>query len=82
MDTVNQWCLAEVVGIDQRTLNIHFDGWSPKWDCVIISFLLLTYSYFHILYLPPLLVSSLVLQDEFSESGSFQKVLKGIHWPE
>ncbi len=44
MDTVNSWCLAEIVNIDQRTLNIHFDGWSAKWDCVRI------HSYSHTSY--------------------------------
>ena len=38
MDTVNQWCLAEIVQVDQRTLTIHFDGWSSKWDIVSINF--------------------------------------------
>jgi hypothetical protein len=33
MDTVNQWCLSEIIGVEQRTLNIHYDGWSTKWDC-------------------------------------------------
>ena len=34
MDTVNQWCLGEIVTMDNRMLNIHFDGWSTKWDIV------------------------------------------------
>lgn len=33
-DTVNTWCLAKVVEVDQKMLRIHYDGWSSKWDIV------------------------------------------------
>jgi hypothetical protein len=33
-DSVNSWCLGEVVSVDQRNLSIHFDGWSSRWDVV------------------------------------------------
>ena len=33
LDSVNSWCLAEITSITNRTLTIHFDGWSNKWDC-------------------------------------------------
>ena len=35
-DSVNAWCLGEIVSIDQKNLNIHFDGWSNRWDVVSI----------------------------------------------
>lgn len=59
LDSVNTWCLAEVVSVDQRTLNIHFDGWSSKWDCVT----------------PSSLMHPLVLQNEFIQGESLQKIL-------
>jgi hypothetical protein len=31
-DTVTNWCLAQVIAIDGKDLNIHFDGWPHKWD--------------------------------------------------
>ncbi len=33
-DSVNQWCLAQIVQVDNKNLNIHFDGWSNRWDVV------------------------------------------------
>lgn len=38
MDTVNQWCLAEIVNVENRNLTIHYDGWSSKWDCVSLLY--------------------------------------------
>jgi hypothetical protein len=36
-DTVNSWCLAQIVNVDNKNLNIHFDGWSSRWD--VVSFI-------------------------------------------
>jgi len=36
LDTVSSWCLAEIIEVDHKTLSLHFDGWSTKWDCVRI----------------------------------------------
>lgn len=36
-DSVNTWCLSQIVEVDQRMLKVHFDGWSSKWDVVSIS---------------------------------------------
>lgn len=33
-DTVNAWCLAQIVQVDNKSINIHFDGWSNRWDVV------------------------------------------------
>ena len=33
-DSVNTWCLGQISEVDQRTVRIHFDGWSTKWDIV------------------------------------------------
>ena len=33
-DTVNAWCLGQIVAVDNKNLNIHFDGWSNRWDIV------------------------------------------------
>ena len=35
-DTVNSWCLGQIVQVDNKSLNIHFDGWSSRWDIVSI----------------------------------------------
>jgi hypothetical protein len=34
VDTVTQWCLAQVVTLEGNTISIHFDGWSNRWDVV------------------------------------------------
>ena len=44
MDSVSQWCLAECTLIEQRNVSIHFDGWSSKWDFVILYSLPILYS--------------------------------------
>lgn len=31
-DTVNTWCLGQVVASDGRLVTVHYDGWSSKWD--------------------------------------------------
>jgi len=33
-DTVNSWCHAQIIQCDNRNLQIHFDGWSNRWDVV------------------------------------------------
>lgn len=33
-DTVNAWCLAKIMQIENRSVNVHFDGWSNRWDVV------------------------------------------------
>ena len=33
-DTVNTWCLGQIVEVDQRIIKVHYDGWSSKWDMV------------------------------------------------
>lgn len=38
-DTVNSWCLAQIVNIDNKNLNVHFDGWSNRWDVVSTIYL-------------------------------------------
>ena len=37
-DTVNTWCLGQIVEVDQRMLRVHYDGWSSKWDMVSLTF--------------------------------------------
>ena len=32
VDSVQKWCLAQIVQKDEFTAKIHFDGWSSKWD--------------------------------------------------
>ena len=32
LDTVNSWCLAKVVELDERLVKVHYDGWPHKWD--------------------------------------------------
>lgn len=32
VDTVQKWCLATSVGMDEAFAQLHFDGWSSKWD--------------------------------------------------
>jgi hypothetical protein len=44
-DTINSWCLGSIVAVDNRNLNIHFDGWSNRWDIVsFISFIFKIFS--------------------------------------
>ncbi|CDW78729.1 UNKNOWN [Stylonychia lemnae] len=31
-DSVNSWCLGQITQSDNRNLQIHFDGWSNRWD--------------------------------------------------
>jgi hypothetical protein len=34
-DTVNTWCLGHISQIiDAKTIKVHYDGWSTKWDIV------------------------------------------------
>lgn len=34
-DTVNTWCLGQICQvIDAKTIKVHYDGWSTKWDVV------------------------------------------------
>ncbi len=35
-DTVNNWCLSEIMEADGKNVSVHFDGWSAKWDCVCL----------------------------------------------
>lgn len=32
VDTINAWCVAQIVEIDDNMVKVHFDGWPPKWD--------------------------------------------------
>jgi hypothetical protein len=32
VDTVNKWCLAQIIQRDQFGVTCHYDGWSTKWD--------------------------------------------------
>ena len=32
MDTVQKWCLAQVISRDENGVRIHFDGWSTRHD--------------------------------------------------
>ena len=32
VDSIQKWCLGEVVAKDETAVRIHFDGWSSKWD--------------------------------------------------
>jgi hypothetical protein len=32
VDTVQKWCLAQVVARDETAVRVHFDGWSNKYD--------------------------------------------------
>lgn len=36
-DTVNNWCMAEVLRIDGPDVKVGFDGWSSKYDDVIVE---------------------------------------------
>lgn len=31
-DSVNSWCVATVLDIDQQRIKLHYDGWSHKWE--------------------------------------------------
>lgn len=34
-DSVNLWCLGQIAQFtDSKTMRVHFDGWSSKWDLV------------------------------------------------
>ena len=35
-DTINNWCVAEVLRVDGNDLKLSFDGWSSKYDDVIL----------------------------------------------
>lgn len=32
LDSINAWCVASIVEVDENMLKIHFDGWPTKWD--------------------------------------------------
>ena len=36
-DTVHNWCLSEIVGVNGREINVHFDGWPDRWDEVSVT---------------------------------------------
>jgi hypothetical protein len=38
-DTVNNWCVGEVIEIDtdKHILRVHFEAWTPKYDEVTFS---------------------------------------------
>lgn len=40
-DTVNTWCLGQIVESENRMIRIHYDGWSSKWDMVCFPSILL-----------------------------------------
>jgi hypothetical protein len=31
-DTVNKWCVGQVLSISDRTVRIHYKGWSAQYD--------------------------------------------------
>lgn len=31
-DTVNKWCVAQVVDSNEETVTVHYKGWASKWD--------------------------------------------------
>ena len=32
LDSINTWCVATIVEVDENMLKVHFDGWPNKWD--------------------------------------------------
>jgi len=36
-DTVNNWCLSEILEVDNKTVQVHFDGWTSKYDLVRLN---------------------------------------------
>lgn len=32
IDSINKWCLAQIVYKDENVVKVHYDGWSSKWD--------------------------------------------------
>lgn len=31
-DSINQWCLSQIVGVTDKQVKVHFDGWPSRWD--------------------------------------------------
>eukprot|EP00357_Protocruzia_adherens_P035177 CAMPEP_0115012418 /NCGR_PEP_ID=MMETSP0216-20121206/24723_1 /TAXON_ID=223996 /ORGANISM="Protocruzia adherens, Strain Boccale" /LENGTH=128 /DNA_ID=CAMNT_0002381467 /DNA_START=123 /DNA_END=506 /DNA_ORIENTATION=+ len=31
-DSVNRWCLAKIIDRNEDMVNVHFDGWSSRWN--------------------------------------------------
>lgn len=38
-DSVNAWCLGEIVEVTENSIKVHFDGWSARWDTVKLIYL-------------------------------------------
>lgn len=36
MDTINAWCVAEVLSVDGDDISVTYDGWTPKYDTVFL----------------------------------------------
>jgi len=32
VDTIQQWCLAKIVDVTERSVKVHYDGWPSRWD--------------------------------------------------
>jgi hypothetical protein len=73
-DTINSWCLAQIIATDNRNVNVHFDGWSNRWDVVSNLY----YSFRHLINIS----FTLVAENHFLQDCAFQKVLKRVHWSE
>ena len=37
-DTINNWCVAEVLKVEGNDVKVSYDGWSSKYDDVRIQF--------------------------------------------
>jgi|JI10StandDraft_1071094.scaffolds.fasta_scaffold54872_1 hypothetical protein len=34
LDSIQAWCLSQVVGVTDKSVKVHFDGWPSRWDTV------------------------------------------------
>lgn len=32
IDTIEQWCEAEVIDLNESQIKVHYNGWSNRWD--------------------------------------------------
>lgn len=56
--------MSEIVDVDNNHLNIHYDGWTPRWDVVSTNNLTLIIK---------------VVQERFRLNSSFQKIFEALH---
>jgi hypothetical protein len=35
LDSINNWCVAQIVEADANVVKVHFKGWASKWDEVV-----------------------------------------------